>query len=63
MLYSYGRKHLRPRPQADVRRVFATGYFAEVVPDAEDTRDGVKLRIRVRCCCTRRHACTPDEHG
>ncbi|GIL91181.1 hypothetical protein Vretimale_18825 [Volvox reticuliferus] len=34
--------------KADVRRVFATGWFSEVSPDAEDTRDGVKLRIRVR---------------
>ncbi|KXZ54331.1 hypothetical protein GPECTOR_5g414 [Gonium pectorale] len=34
--------------KADVRRVFATGWFSEVSPDAEDTRDGVKLRIKVR---------------
>ncbi|GFR47680.1 hypothetical protein Agub_g9426, partial [Astrephomene gubernaculifera] len=34
--------------KADVRRVFATGWFSEVAPDSEDTRDGVKLRIRVR---------------
>ncbi|PNW78727.1 hypothetical protein CHLRE_09g388097v5 [Chlamydomonas reinhardtii] len=34
--------------KADVRRVFATGWFSEVSPDAEDTRDGVKLRIRVK---------------
>ncbi|GLC64066.1 hypothetical protein PLESTF_000114600 [Pleodorina starrii] len=34
--------------KADVRRVFATGWFCEVSPDAEDTRDGVKLRIKVR---------------
>ncbi|KAG2487188.1 hypothetical protein HYH03_014166 [Edaphochlamys debaryana] len=34
--------------KSDVRRVFSTGWFAEVTPDAEDTRDGVKLRIKVR---------------
>lgn len=27
--------------------MFATGWFSEVDPDAEDTRDGVKLIIRV----------------
>ncbi len=27
--------------------MFATGWFCEVDPDAEDTRDGVKLIIRV----------------
>ena len=32
----------------DVRRVFNTGWFRECVPDAVDTRDGVKLVIRVR---------------
>lgn len=34
--------------QADVKRVFSTGWFAEVVPDAQDTRDGVKLIVKVR---------------
>lgn len=34
--------------QADVGRVFNTGWFAEVNPDAEDTRDGVRLTVRVR---------------
>ncbi|KAF8072573.1 OEP80 [Scenedesmus sp. PABB004] len=33
--------------EADLRRVFATGWFSSCVPDAEDTRDGVKLVIRV----------------
>lgn len=33
--------------EADLRRVFATGWFASVVPDAEDTRDGVKLVVKV----------------
>lgn len=31
----------------DVARVFATGWFKECAPDAEDTRDGVKLIIKV----------------
>eukprot|EP00798_Chlamydomonas_sp_ICE-L_P005350 gene5350-5663_t len=30
----------------DVRRVFNTGWFKECVPDAIDTRDGVKLIIK-----------------
>jgi outer membrane protein insertion porin family len=34
--------------QADLKRVFATGWFSSCVPDAEDTRDGVKLVIKVR---------------
>uniref|UniRef100_A0A383VQ38 Bacterial surface antigen (D15) domain-containing protein n=1 Tax=Tetradesmus obliquus TaxID=3088 RepID=A0A383VQ38_TETOB len=33
--------------QADLKRVFATGWFSSCVPDAEDTRDGVKLVIKV----------------
>ena len=32
----------------DVRRVFNTGWFQEVDPEAQDTRDGVKLIIKVR---------------
>jgi outer membrane protein insertion porin family len=36
--------------QADLKRVFATGWFSSCVPDAEDTRDGVKLVIKVRLC-------------
>jgi outer membrane protein insertion porin family len=36
--------------QADLKRVFATGWFSSCVPDAEDTRDGVKLVIKV-CVC------------
>ena len=31
----------------DVRRVFNTGWFKECIPDAQDTRDGVKLVIKV----------------
>lgn len=31
----------------DLQKVFATGWFANVQPDAEDTRDGVKLFIKV----------------
>ncbi len=34
----------------DVQRVFNTGWFRECVPDAVDTRDGVKLIINVRAC-------------
>lgn len=34
--------------ETDLRRVFATGWFSSCVPDAEDTRDGVKLIIKVR---------------
>lgn len=34
--------------EADLQRVFDTGWFARCVPEAEDTRDGVKLLIRVR---------------
>ena len=34
--------------EADLRRVFATGWFSSVIPDAEDTRDGVKLVVKVR---------------
>eukprot|EP00873_Tetraselmis_striata_P003069 jgi/Tetstr1/423333/TSEL_014031.t1 len=33
--------------EEDVQRVFATGYFSDVEPAAEDTRDGVKLTIKV----------------
>mgnify|MGYP001807855811 CR=1 FL=1 len=33
--------------ESDLRRVFATGWFSSCVPDAEDTRDGVKLIIKV----------------
>lgn len=33
--------------QEDVNRVFATGYFAQCKPVAEDTRDGVKLTVEV----------------
>ena len=32
----------------DVARVFNTGYFRACVPDAVDTRDGVKLIFKVR---------------
>ena len=31
----------------DVRRVFNTGWFKECIPEAQDTRDGVKLVIKV----------------
>lgn len=34
--------------QADLARVFNTGYFEECNPEPVDTRDGVKLGIRVR---------------
>lgn len=34
--------------ETDLRRVFATGWFSSCVPDAEDTRDGIKLVIKVR---------------
>ncbi|GMH41408.1 hypothetical protein BSKO_09318 [Bryopsis sp. KO-2023] len=34
--------------QADLARVFDTGYFEECTPDPEDTRDGVKLSIKVK---------------
>ncbi len=34
--------------EEDLRRVFATGWFASVSPDAEDTRDGVRLIVKVR---------------
>lgn len=34
--------------QDDVNRVFATGYFAQCQPIAEDTRDGVRVVIEVR---------------
>jgi hypothetical protein len=33
--------------EQDLRRVFATGWFASVTPDAVDTRDGVRLVVRV----------------
>lgn len=33
--------------ESDLRRVFATGWFSSCVPDAEDTRDGVKLIVKV----------------
>ena len=33
--------------QEDVERVFATGYFATCTPEAEDTRDGVRLTINL----------------
>lgn len=32
----------------DVARVFGTGWFHSVSPDAVDTRDGVKLVLKVR---------------
>lgn len=32
----------------DVARVFGTGWFRACVPDAVDTRDGVKLIIKAR---------------
>jgi hypothetical protein len=32
---------------AALQRVFNTGWFRECVPDAVDTRDGVKLIIKV----------------
>lgn len=35
--------------QDDIGRVFDTGYFTKTVPISEDTRDGVKLTIEVRC--------------
>lgn len=34
--------------QEDLNRVFATGYFVEIRPEPEDTRDGVKLSIIVK---------------
>lgn len=34
--------------QADLARVFNTGYFEECDPEPVDTRDGVKLGIRVK---------------
>lgn len=39
--------HTLKEVEEDVRRVFATGYFSDVEPTAEDTRDGVKLTIKV----------------
>lgn len=35
--------------QDDVHRVFDSGYFEKCHPHAEDTRDGVKLTVEVRC--------------
>ena len=34
--------------QDDMQRVFDSGYFSQCQPQAEDTRDGVKLTINVR---------------
>ncbi|CAD7697055.1 unnamed protein product [Ostreobium quekettii] len=34
--------------QEDLNRVFATGYFQEIRPEPEDTRDGVKLSLIVK---------------
>ena len=33
--------------QADLERIFATGYFSDCQPVAEDTRDGVKVTVQV----------------
>lgn len=33
--------------QEDVERIFATGYFASCTPEAEDTRDGVRLTVNL----------------
>ena len=32
----------------DIQRVFDAGYFKELTPVAEDTRDGIKLTLQVR---------------
>ena len=32
----------------DIQRVFDAGYFQELTPVAEDTRDGIKLTLQVR---------------
>ncbi len=39
--------HTGLQVKQDVARVFSTGWFEQVVPDAVDTRDGVKLVIKV----------------
>ena len=31
-----------------MRHVFQIGYFQQLIPKAEDTRDGVKLTLEVR---------------
>ena len=31
----------------DIQRVFDAGYFQQLVPVAEDTRDGIKLTLEV----------------
>jgi hypothetical protein len=45
--------------ESDLRRVFATGWFSSCAPDAEDTRDGVKLIIKV---CVRVQRRTKAHH-
>lgn len=32
----------------DIQRVFDAGYFQQLTPVAEDTRDGIKLTLEVR---------------
>ena len=32
----------------DIQRVFDAGYFQELTPVAEDTRDGIKLTLQAR---------------
>lgn len=41
------RLHPPSQVKQDMARVFSTGWFKECVPDAVDTRDGVKLIIKV----------------
>ena len=31
----------------DIQRVFDAGYFQQITPAAEDTRDGIKLTLQV----------------
>jgi hypothetical protein len=56
--------------EADLRRVFATGWFSSVIPDAEDTRDGVKLVVKVSVppvtgwvACNCWGACSPARYS
>ena len=38
----------------NVRHVFQIGYFQQLIPKAEDTRDGVKLTLEVRAHARKR---------
>lgn len=41
--FTYGFKDI----QAEAQHVFETGYFKRVTPVPEDTRDGVKITLKV----------------